>query len=631
MKKIVAGIIADVDAGKTTLSEALLYKSGSLKKLGRVDHGNAHLDTNDLEKKRGITIFSHQTKLIYQDLQLSLVDTPGHLDFISQTEAVLPVVDYIILTIAANQPLSSHTKTLWRLLQKYRVPTFIFINKIDLAHHTQTEILNNLQAELSASCTLLTDDESIALNDERLLTQYLENSVLTTDEIAEAIRIRRIYPVLFGSALKLTGVEELLANLASLMQPRPATEELSYHIFKISHDDKNERLTWLRLLGGQLATKELLGSEKIQQIRSYDGDKFELVSQAGQGEIFVLTGLTKTYPGQVFGPGLSPITHEIQPILSYGVADTGGDLHTCLQALKILEDEDPLLKVTWNRTLDEISVQVMGEIQIEILTEILKERFNLGVIFAKGKILYKETITQAIEGVGHYEPLRHYAEAHIYLEPSQNDGQVSYDNCCHPETLTTNFQSQIITALQAKEHLGVLAGYPLGNVKLTLVGGRSHPKHTEGGDFRQATWRAVRQGLMRLKEAGACQILEPWYRFEIHVTEEFVGRVMTDIGQLGGKLDYDGSGSLTGIAPVRTMRTYPATLRAFSHGSGQIDLAYASYYPCDAQDEVIATADYEPVNDLDNTPQSVFCAHGAGCTVPWQEVNKLMHLPFYVQ
>lgn len=631
VKEIVVGMVADVDAGKTTLTEALLYKSGAVRTLGRVDKGNAHLDTEKLEKKRGITIFSHQTQLKTPNLTVNLLDTPGHLDFVFQTESALAVLDYAIMVISATDKLSQHTKTLWQLLKHYEIPTFIFINKMDTQKADKQQVLANLQANLASACLDFTQPnlEEIALQDEAVLETFLENGTLPVEIISNLISKRKVFPVYFGSALKLTGITEFLTGLEELTQAKPSKPALALRVFKISHDEKNERLTWVRLYGGTLQPKDFLADEKLNQIRIYDGTKYQLTSSLKAGQVAALTGLTQTKPGQVIGLKSQSLT--LKPVLTFGVDLNGSKLQEVLAALKTLEDEEPQLKVTWQPQLEELSIQVMGEMQLEVLKDLLHQRFLLDVNFDQGSILYQETITDTMEGVGHFEPLRHYAEAHIYLEPLKRGQGVVVVNDCDLEVLSKNYQSQVMTALKEKTHKGVLMGAPLTDVKLTLVGGKAHLKHTEGGDFREASSRAVRQGLMELRQKGACQLLEPWYQFRIEVPVALVGKVMTDITQLAGIIDPDKSSGniLVGKAPVQTMRSYPTTLRTLSHGEGQIELSVAGYYPCHNEDEVLVKSNYQPESDLQNTPQSVFCSHGAGHTINWQDVPQTMHCPYY--
>lgn len=643
MKQIVAGIVAHVDAGKTTLSEALLYQTGKLRQLGRVDNGDAFLDTDKLEKQRGITIFSHQANLQYHDLALTLLDTPGHVDFASQTEQVLSVLDYAILVVSAAAGIQGYTRTLWRLLQHYQVPTFIFVNKMDAPDADQAKILAALQTTFSAGClpfaAELSPDllEEIAVQDEAVLTQYLAAGELAPATIRTMIQRRQLFPCFFGSALKLTGVTSLLAGLAQWTQETTSsTNDFGAHVFKISHDEQGERLTWVRVFSGTLLNKTALSTaEKVNQVRQYDGAKFTLAQEVPTGAVATLTGLTSTYPGQGLGQLADQRPPLLQPVLNYALNPQGQDIHACLTALRQLEDEDPQLHVTWSQHLQELRVQVMGAVQLEVLQQLLAERFNLTVSFGEGSILYQETITQAVEGVGHFEPLRHYAEVHLLMTPAPRGSGLTFKTDCSLDVLGHNWQQQVVANLGAKEHLGVLIGAPLTDVTITLVAGRASNVHSVGGDFREATWRAVRQGLMMLREKSACQLLEPWYQFRLIVGNDQVGRAMTDIQRLHGTFQTPttaqmapGFTLLTGQAPVATMQDYAQEVHAYTHGQGQLDCVVAGYQPCHNAEAVIAAAAYQPVADLANTPDSVFCAHGAGYPVAWDQVPAAAHLPY---
>lgn len=504
LKHIVTGIIANVDAGKTTLSEALLYQTGNLRNLGRVDNGNTFLDTDQLEKKRGITIFSHQANLEYNDLSLTILDTPGHVDFVTQTEQVLSVLDYAILVISATDGITSHTRSLWNLLKHYHVPVFLFVNKIDINTNMASQILSQLKSELDESIIDFSSDnmlEDIAMCDESLFEDYLQTSTIPDEKILSLISDRVIFPCYFGSALKLDGIDEFLQGFNHWTQEPHYPDSFQAKIFKISHNDKGERLTWLRILGGSLKPREeILPEQKISQIRVYNGEKFSTYPTVNAGQVCTIPGLVNTYPGLSIGENQIDTIPTITPVLSYALDLNGNDIQTCLKALHELENEDPKLHVTWSEYLKEISVQIMGEIQLEILEQILLDRYNLNVTFTKVNILYKETITNSIEGVGHFEPLRHYSEVHLLLEPGKRDSGLQFENQCSLEVLDKNWQHQIISNLKAKEHLGVLTGSPLTDVKITLLGGKASNVHTVGGDFRQACSRAVRQGLMMLKK-----------------------------------------------------------------------------------------------------------------------------------
>lgn len=647
MKHIVAGIIAHVDAGKTTLSEAMLYRTGALRKLRRVDNGDAFLDTDDLEKQHGITIFSHQANLKYHDLSLTLLDTPGHVDFAAQTEQVLSVLDYAILVISATDGVQSYTRTLWQLLKRYQVPTFIFVNKMDANGVDRNQVLKQLQTKLAEGCIDFNNDtgtqtdipensyEEIAMQNDTVLEQFLNSGKLSDDTVREMIINREIFPCYFGAALKLTGVEHLLAGLEQWTCERISkSNEFGARIFKISHDEKNERLTWLRVTSGTLRTKAvLLNEQKVNQLRVYDGVKYAVLPEVEVGGISAVTGLTETHPGQGLGnePGGKP--SAIQPVLNYALDPKGNDIHACLTALRQLEDEDPQLHVTWSNHLQEIRVQIMGEIQLEILQQILAERFNLNVEFGEGSILYKETITKAVEGVGHFEPLRHYAEVHLLLQPAPKGSGLTFDSNCGVDVLGKNWQHQVLTNLRAKEHLGVLIGAPITDIKITLVGGKASIVHSVGGDFREATWRAVRQGLMMLKARGACQLLEPWYRFSLTIDQTQVGRAMNDIQRMSGTFETPkDSGTemitLTGTAPVSEMQGYMQEVRAYTHGQGQLECVVDGYQPCHNAEKIVSKLKYNPTSDLENTPDSVFCAHGAGYPVPWNKVPRMAHVEY---
>ena len=636
MKKITTGIVAHVDAGKTTLSEAMLYEAGNLRKLGRVDNGDAFLDTDNLEKKRGITIFSHEAQVKTDSLKLTLLDTPGHMDFVSQTESVLSVLNYAILVISAADGVTSYTKTLWNLLNRNQVPTFIFVNKMDSPDADKKKILTDIQENLSDSSFDFSkiDDslyESLATVNEDLLDEYLNKGELDQNEIRKMISQRQVFPVYFGSALKLTGIKEFIQGFEDWTEEEKYSDEFSARVFKISHDEQGNRLTWVKVLGGRLKAKtELLADEKIDQIRSYDGSKYEVLPEAHAGEIVTLTGLKTTYPGQ--GIGIADKSNIIRPVLTYRLNPGNNDIYACLDALKILEDEDPTLKLTWSQELQEIHLQVMGEIQLEILGQILFNRFNLDVTFDQGNILYKETINKPIEAVGHFEPLRHYSEAHFLLEPGEEGSGLIFDSQVSLETLAKNYQHQIMTALKSKTHLGVLIGAPITDMKITLINGKASNVHTVGGDFREETYRGVRQGLMEAKAMGYCELLEPWYDFTLTIPANQVGRAINDIQRMNGKFEMpDGQTqfvSITGSAPVAEMRDYVNEVRSYTHGEGSLECVVSGYRPCHNSEEIISRGKYDPVSDFDNTPNSVFCAHGAGFTVTWDKVPEFAHLEY---
>ena len=636
MKKITTGIIAHVDAGKTTLSEALLYRAGNIRNLGRVDNGDAFLDTQQLEKKRGITIFSHEAKLTTDVAEVTLLDTPGHVDFAFQTEEVLSVLDYAILVISATDGVTSYAKTLWNLLEKNNVPVFIFVNKIDIAGTDKDQALADIQKNLSENCLDFSQEnqdfyENVASADDKLLEKYLNGEKIVDSDIQDLIAQRKIYPVYFGSALKLTGITEFLAGFDKWTKEKEYASDFSARCFKISHDKNGERLSWIKILGGSLKAKTELADEKINQLREYNGEKFTTVVEAKAGDIVAATGLTKTYPGQGFGVK-DANEASLKPVLTYRLNPLDEDIHACLTALKKLEDENPQLHVTWSEHLQELRVQVMGKIQLEILKQLLQERFNLTVDFEQGSILYKETIAQPVEGVGHFEPLRHYAEVHLLLEPGERNSGVVFENKCGLEVLTKNWQHQIMTALKSKEHLGVLIGTPITDVKITLLGGKGSIVHSVGGDFREATYRAVRQGLIELKERNQLILLEPWYDFRLEVSQEHVGRALNDIQRMSGEFNTpENKGDRTiieGSAPVSEMQDYAAQVRSYTHGDGIFECVVKGYLPCHNAAEIIAQYDYDPVSDLDNTPNSVFCSHGAGHTVTWDKVPETAHFPY---
>ena len=639
-KQIVLGILAHVDSGKTTLSEAMLYRAGVTRRLGRVDHKDAFLDTDALEKARGITIFSKQALLTAGDTDITLLDTPGHVDFSTETERTLQVLDYAVLVVSGTDGVQSHTETLWRLLRRYHVPTFVFVNKMDLPGMERQELLAQLNRRLGEGfvdfgAEQADRDEALALCDENLMDRMLDAGQLQDSDLIPAIARRHVFPCWFGAALKLEGVDALLDGLDRYTRPAPALEAFGAKVFKVSQDEQGARLTWLRVTGGELKVKaQLTGeadgepwAEKANQLRLYSGAKYTLAEAIGPGQVCAVTGLTKARPGEGLGAERDSDLPVLEPVLSYQVLlPEGADMHAALGKLHRLEEEEPQLHVVWNETLGEIHVQLMGEIQLEVLRSLLAERFGLKVEFGPGGILYKETITEPMEGVGHYEPLRHYAEVHLKLEPLPRGSGMQFAADCREEVLDKNWQRLVLTHLEEKQHLGVLTGSPLTDVKITLIAGRAHLKHTEGGDFRQATYRAVRQGLMLAKS----QLLEPWYAFRLEVPAENIGRAMSDIQRMEGTFDPPESGEetavLTGFAPVSTMRSYPMEVVSYTRGRGHLSLTLDGYRPCHNAQEVIAAIGYEPEHDLDNPADSVFCAHGAGFVVPWDQVRSHMHV-----
>ena len=639
-KQIVLGILAHVDSGKTTLSEAMLYRSGAIRKLGRVDHGDAFLDTDALEKSRGITIFSKQALLTAGGTAITLLDTPGHVDFSTETERTLQVLDYAVLVVSATDGVQSHTETLWRLLRRYHVPTFVFVNKTDLPGLSRQQLLTQLNRRLGegfvdfdappdARC------EALALCDEQLMEKMLDAGTLTDANIVPAVARRHVFPCWFGSALRLEGVDALLTGLDRYTRPAPALDAFGAQVFKVSQDEQGTRLTWLRVTGGLLKVKAQLSggpagetwTEKANQLRLYSGAKYTLADSIGPGQVCAVTGLTRACPGEGLGAQRDSDVPVLEPVLSYQVLlPQGTDVHAALGKLHRLEEEEPQLHVVWNESLGEIHIQLMGEVQLEVLRSLLAQRFGLQVEFGPGGILYKETITEPMEGVGHYEPLRHYAEVHLKLEPLPRGSGMQFAADCREEVLDKNWQRLVLTHLEEKQHLGVLIGAPLTDVRITLIAGRAHLKHTEGGDFRQATYRAVRQGLMMAKS----QLLEPWYAFRLEVPVENIGRAMSDIQRMEGNFDPPESGPdtavLTGFAPVATLRSYPMEVVGYTRGRGRLSLTLDGYRPCHNAQQVIAASGYQPEHDLDNPADSVFCAHGAGFVVPWSEVRSHMHV-----
>lgn len=639
MKKIVVGILAHVDSGKTTLSEALMYCSGNIGKLGRVDHRNSFLDTFTLERSRGITIFSKQAVLKYSDTEFTLLDTPGHVDFSAETERTLQVLDYAILVISGTDGVQSHTHTLWKLLKRYNIPCFIFVNKMDLQGADKDCVMTQLKTKLSDSCVDFnsdnTDDfyENIALCDDDLFSQYDENGSINKFDIINAVTNRKVFPCLFGSALKLDGVDKFLKYLSDYTSAPEYSETFGGKVYKISEDNQGNRLTFLKVTGGKIRVKEVLkcdknfNSEKINQIRIYSGDKFTQIDEADSGTICAVTGVTFARPGDGLGKEKNSGLPVLSPVLTYRAEPPQGvDAHTLLEKMKILEDEDPQLNVLWNERLGEIQVQLMGDIQLEILQCIIAERFGIDVAFGKGNIIYKETISNTVEGVGHFEPLRHYAEVHLIMKPGKRDSGIVIKSDCKEDTLDKNWQRLILTHLYEKNHLGVLTGSPITDIEITLVSGRAHPKHTEGGDFRQAAYRAVRQGL----RSADSILLEPVYEFTLEVPVENVGRAMSDIQRMCGNFNSpEHSGDfavLTGNAPVAAMCDYTRDVIQYTHGKGHLVCELKGYEPCHNSDEVISDIGYDPDSDIDNPCDSVFCSHGAGYNVKWNDVKKHMHL-----
>ena len=633
------GILAHVDAGKTTLSESMLYLSGTVRKLGRVDHKDAFLDTYALERDRGITIFSKQAVFSLGNKKVNLLDTPGHVDFSAEMERTLQVLDYAVLVISGADGVQGHTETLWKLLKLYDIPTFIFINKMDQQGTDKAALLSELKERLDEGCIAFDREEStetleeLAMTDEKVLDYFMEHESIRKEDICRLIKERRVFPCYFGSALKLEGVQELLYGFERYMEPYTGTEEFGAKVFKISRDDKGERLTFLKVTGGKLVVKMPVNlvdkEEKVNQIRIYSGAKYETVSEVESGGVCAVTGLVSSYIGQGFGVEKGTAAPFLEPVLTYQmILPDGADTTKVLRELKQLEEEEPLLNIVWNPALEEIHVQLMGEVQTEILKTMIAERFHLDVEFGTGKIVYKETIKNPVVGVGHYEPLRHYAEVHLKMEPLETGSGLVFDADCSEDVLDRNWQRLILTHLQEREHPGVLTGSPITDMKITIVAGRAHLKHTEGGDFRQATYRAVRQGL----KSAESILLEPWYSFVLEVPSDQVGRAMSDIGQMNGSFegpeaeDKQGMVRLTGTAPASEMRDYQREVWAYTKGRGRITFTLKGYEPCHNAEEVIEQIGYDSERDIDNPTGSVFCAHGAGFLVKWDEVPEYMHI-----
>lgn len=645
-KQITMGILAHVDAGKTTLSEGILYTCKAIRKLGRVDHQDAFLDTNTLERNRGITIFSKQAECTLGEFGITLLDTPGHVDFSAEMERTLQVLDYGILVISGADGVQGHTETLWRLLSRYQIPVFLFINKMDQPGTDRETLLVELKEKLDTNCVDFSADqtsedwkEQVAVCDEQVMEAYLEGEEISRVQIQKMVRERKLFPCYFGSALKLTGVKGFLEDLKLRIRESSYPESFGAKIYKITRDSQGERLSHMKITGGALKVKSVLSNgkpgesgegiwqEKVNQIRIYSGEKYTMVSEVKAGTVCAVTGLTATYPGQGLGSEQASDMPVLEPVLSYRIGlPEEVNVHQALLQLRQLEEEEPLLHIVWNGTLGEIYAQVMGEVQIEILKSLIKERFGMTVTFDEGNIVYKETILEPVEGIGHFEPLRHYAEVHLLLEPGETGSGLTFATDCSEDVLDRNWQRLILTHLEEREHKGVLLGAPITDMKITLLTGRAHIKHTEGGDFRQATYRAVRQGLRKAKS----QLLEPYYEFRLEVPSEQVGRSMTDIQKMLGEFDppkTEGEMTvLTGSAPVVTMRDYQKEVISYTSGRGRLSCTLKGYYPCHNQEEVVEAVGYDPEADLENPTGSVFCAHGAGFVVNWDQVEEYMHV-----
>ena len=645
-KQITMGILAHVDAGKTTLSEGILYTCKAIRKLGRVDHQDAFLDTNTLERNRGITIFSKQAECTLGEFGITLLDTPGHVDFSAEMERTLQVLDYGILVISGADGVQGHTETLWRLLSRYQIPVFLFINKMDQPGTDRETLLVELKEKLDTNCVDFSADqtsedwkEQVAVCDEQVMEAYLEGEEISRVQIQKMVRERKLFPCYFGSALKLTGVKGFLEDLKLRIRESSYPESFGAKIYKITRDSQGERLSHMKITGGALKVKSVLSNgkpgesgegiwqEKVNQIRIYSGEKYTMVSEVKAGTVCAVTGLTATYPGQGLGSEQASDMPVLEPVLSYRIGlPEEVNVHQALLQLRQLEEEEPLLHIVWNGTLGEIYAQVMGKVQIEILKSLIKERFGMTVTFDEGNIVYKETILEPVEGIGHFEPLRHYAEVHLLLEPGETGSGLTFATDCSEDVLDRNWQRLILTHLEEREHKGVLLGAPITDMKITLLTGRAHIKHTEGGDFRQATYRAVRQGLRKAKS----QLLEPYYEFRLEVPSEQVGRSMTDIQKMFGEFDppkTEGEMTvLTGSAPVVTMRDYQKEVISYTSGRGRLSCTLKGYYPCHNQEEVVEAVGYDPEADLENPTGSVFCAHGAGFVVNWDQVEEYMHV-----
>ncbi len=635
-RRLVLGIFAQVDAGKTTLSEALLYKTGALRTLGRVDHGDAHLDTHELERARGITIFSKQARFETERLAVTLLDTPGHADFAPEAERVMPVIDCALLLVSGTDGVQGHTLTLWRLLQHYGVPVVLFFNKMDLPGADRAALLADARTALSDRCAALDDAESVALSSEALLEHFLNTGALDDALAADAVAKRELFACLFGSARQLDGIDELLQALERLAPVPVYPAELSARVYQIAHDLQGNRLTFLKVTGGTLAVRSAVRCHrpdgepleaKVTQLRLYSGAEFEAVQQVPAGDVCAALGLSGLLAGDTLGDAAPDRGAALEPVMSYCIrlpADL--DPQLALPKLRLLEEEEPQLRMVWDARLREIRVQLMGAVQLEILQSLIRMRFGWDVTFDTGRISYRETIAAPVEGVGHFEPLRHYAEVHLILSPLPQGSGLVFDTVCSEDVLDRNWQRLILTHLQEKQHLGVLTGSPVTDLRITLAAGRAHLKHTEGGDFRQATYRAVRQGLMKAESI----LLEPYYAFRLTVPPEQIGRAISDIRAKSGSFDppveTPGGTLLQGRAPVSELRDYARDVAAYTRGRGRLSCEVAGYFPCHNTEAVVAALAYDPAADLENTPDSVFCSHGAGITIPWDQVEENMHL-----
>jgi len=634
MKKIVLGILAHVDAGKTTLTESMLYLSKTIRHLGRVDHGDAFLDYNSQERDRGITIFSKQAIFNWNDCQITLIDTPGHVDFSTEMERTLQVLDYAILVISGIDGIQNHSETIWKLLKHYHVPTFIFINKMDSIYANKDKLLNDLKDQFDENCfdfENLDENfyETIALNNEKLLDYYLEHQTLTKEMIIDEIYQRNLFPCFFGSALKIEGIDTFLNEFTNYVKEKQYPKQFQARVFKITHDKQGNKLTHLKITGGSLKVKEQVGNEKVDQIRIYSGDKYQLVNEVYAGDICAIKGFKNFEISQGLGNESTVNTPILSPYMDYRIIlPENCNQHEALEKLLLLSKEDPQLHINYNNQSKEIHVELMGEIQVEILKNIICERFNLDVEFDHGNIIYKETILEPVEGVGHFEPLRHYAEVHLLLEPGKPGSGLEFAVDCKENVLATSYQRLVLSHLKEKEHIGVLTGSLITDMKITLISGRAHLKHTEGGNFREATYRALRQGLKATKSI----LLEPYFKFSLEIPVEYLSRAIYDIETMNGTFklskEQDEMAYLTGKAPVSKMQNYQSEVISYTKGKGRITLQIDGYYPCTNQEEIISKINYDSESDLENPTGSVFCSHGAGFNVKWDEVENYMHIPY---
>lgn len=645
MRQTVVGILAHVDAGKTTLAEAMLFDAGTIRTCGRVDRGDSHLDTDLMERDRGITIFSSQAALVHAGTAITLVDSPGHVDFSAEAERTLAALDLAVLVVGANDGIQGHTRTLWRLLERHGIPTIIFANKVDLLPDAgslaeKNALVAALRAKLSEGCLPIEEltGEAAAMTDETALEEFLETGELSDTTTRRLFAERHVFPCLFGSALKNEGVAELLDAIAKLAPDRAWPGEFAARVYRVSRGDRGERIAWLKITGGELHARQQVNgvadgipwSAKINELRIYTGSRFEPISNASAGSVCAVTGLSHVRPGDALGAEPAPERPTLAPVLTYGVLTGGADIHTVLSALRELAEEDPMLAVSWDEHLQEIRLRLMGAVQLEVVRDLMARRFGLDIDFGPGSILYKETISRPVMGIGHFEPLRHYAEVHLRLDPAPRGSGVTFGSECSEDDLDRNWQRLILTNAQERELVGVLTGAPVTDVRITLVGGRAHLKHTEGGDFRQATYRAMRQALMTARELGECMLLEPWYAFELELPTDKVGRAMSDLTRMSARFgspeQMGDEARLTGEVPASELGDYALQLAEYTSGQGRISLEFSGYEPCHDSQHVIEEARYDPEADLPNTPDSVFCSHGAGYTVKWHEVPEHAHV-----